>query len=358
MTAALPTDRATDNLLMNCAGLTPESSLLIVHENRELGWYDAALVEVILTAANRIGIETQTLEVGAPGNQRNDKLLAAMQLCDCTLFLSRIGDQDRFATPTPGKKIVMCYVRNVDMLVSDFAATSYQAMVEMKLALDKLFGQAQHIEISCPLGTHCDIGPKAEQTPGEHDVTLQRFPMGVVSPIEASRLSGRVALSDYLTPTGSCVYEPASLALAEPVFAVVEAGRIMEFEGAPQVIAQVEQHYRMVAELYDIDASFIHSWHVGMHPGLSYDQSAADNPDRWSNTIFNHPRILHFHTCGEYAPGEICWILKDPTIVLDGDPIWEHGVPRLDKFEATRNCLHKWPELEALYAQKPGAIGL
>ena len=358
MTEALSTDRATDNLLINCAELHSRSSLLIVHENHQLGWYDEALVKVILAAANRIGIETHTLEVGAPANQRSETVRAAMQRCDCTLFLSRIGDQDRFAEAPPNKKIVMCYVRTVDMLVSNFAVTSYQAMIAIKLALDQLLNQAQQIEIRCPLGTHCNLRPEPRQSPEEHDVTLLRFPLGVITPIEAYRLSGRVALSDYLTPTGSRVYEPASLALTEPVFAIVESGRIMGFEGSPEVTAKVEQHYRMVAETYDIDANFIHSWHVGTHPGLSYQQPAAVNPDRWSNTVFNHPRILHFHTCGEYAPGEICWIVKDPTIVLDGKPVWEKGAPQLDKFEITRNCLQKWPELKALYTSEPGAIGL
>ena len=357
-TDLLSTDRATDNLLMNCARLTAEDSLLIVYENHELGWYDEALVKVILAAAGKIGIDTRTLEVGAPANQRNDDLLAAMQLSDCTLFLSRIGDQDRFAAPAPGKKIVMCYVRSVDMLVSSFAATSYQAMVEMKLALDQLFGQAKHIEIRCPLGTHCEFRPEAGEISTENDVTVRRFPMGVITPIEAGRLGGRVALSNFLTPTGSRVYEPASLALAETVFAIVESGRIVKFEGAAQVVAQVEQHYQSVARLFDIDANYIHSWHVGMHPGLSYRQSAADDPDRWSNTIFNHPRILHFHTCGEYAPGEISWVVKDPTILLDGKTAWDKGVPRLEQFAITRNCLEKWPDLKALYKQEPGAIGI
>jgi hypothetical protein len=352
------TDRAADNLLLNCAGLDPRSSLLIVHENHELGWYDEALVKVILAAANRIGIDTHTLAVGAPGTQHSENLSAAMQQCDCTLFLSRIGDQDRFAALPPGKKIVMCYVRTVDMLVSSFAATSYQAMVEMKLALDQLLNLAQQIEVYCPLGTHCNLEIEAEQFPGKGDVTIKRFPMGVVTPIAANKLSGQVALSDYLTSTGSRVYEPANLALAESVFAVVESGRITGFEGAPQVIAEIEQHYRMVAELYEIDANFIHSWHFGIHPGLSYQQPAASNPNRWSNTVFNHPRILHFHTCGAYAPGEICWIVKDPTIVLDGKPVWENGIPQLNKFEITRNCLEKWPELQALYAREPGAIGI
>lgn len=358
MTDALLNSKATDNLLRNCAGLNPGNSLTIVHENPALGWYNEALVKAIVAAANEIGIETSTLEVGAPGNQRNVKVLTAIQDHDCTLFLSRIGDQDRFATPLPGKKIVMCYIRNLDMLNSSFGSAAYQAMVELKRALDQLINQAKYIEINCSAGTDCSLTQEARESTEAHDVTLSRFPMGVVTPIEAANLSGRVALADFLTPTGSRVYEPASLELPEPVFAILESGRITRFEGDPAGVTRVNHHYQEVAAQFAIDPWAVHSWHVGMHPGLSYLQPAAVNPDRWSNTVFNHPRILHFHTCGNYAPGEICWIVKDPTILLDGKPLWQRGVPLLTEFEKTRHCLEEWPQLKDLYAGEPGAIGI
>lgn len=358
MADTLSITRATDNLLLNCAGLQPGNSLLLVHEKPALGWYDDGLVETLSAAARLKGIETCALEVGAPQNQRDDRLLAAMQEYDCSLFLSRIGDQDRFEAPPPGKKIVMCYVRSLEMLASSFAGTSYRAMVEMKQALDRLINQAQQIEIRCPLGTHCSLSIEPRASTEDRDVTLQRFPMGVVTPVGANSLSGRVALANYLTPTGSHVYAPASLALTEPAFAIIESGRITEFEGNPTSVDNINHHYRMVAEQFDIDANVVHSWHVGIHPGLSYGQPAAENPDRWSNTVFNHPRILHFHTCGDYAPGEICWIVKDPTILLDGKPLWHNGIPQLPEFENTRNCLEKWQELKLLYTHEFGSIGI
>lgn len=358
MTDALTISKSTDNLLRNCAGLNPENSLTIVHENPALGWYDEALVEAIVIAANEIGIETSTLEVGAPGNQRNDKVLTAIHDHDCTLFLSRIGDQDRFATPSPGKKIVMCYIRNLDMLNSSFGSTPYQAMVELKRALDQLITQAKKIEINCASGTDCNLTHDARESTEAQDVKLSRFPMGVVTPISAVNLNGRVALANFLTPTGSRVYEPANLDLPETVFAIIESGRITRFEGDPTSVGRVNHHYQSVAAQFAIDPWVVHSWHVGIHPGLSYLQPAAVNPDRWSNTIFNHPRILHLHTCGNYAPGEICWIVKDPTILLDGKPLWQRGAPLLTEFEKTRHCLEEWPQLKDLYAGEPGAIGI
>jgi hypothetical protein len=349
---------ATDNLLRNCAGLTPGDSLLVVYENPELGWYDKAVTKIVIDAAKSLAIETRSLEVGAPQNQRDDGVLKAMQQHDCTLFLSRIGDQDRFAEPLPGKKIVMCYVRSVEMLASSFAVVSYQATRDMKRALDKLLNQAQEIEIRCPLGTHCTLSIEPRESIEELEVTILRFPLGVVTPIDARTLNGRVALTGYLTPTGSRVYQPASLVLKDTVFAKLAAGRIVDFEGDPKSVAKINHHYSQVAEQFSIEANVVHSWHAGMHPGLSYRQPAADNPDRWSNTVFNHPRILHFHTCGNYAPGEICWIVKDQTVLLDGEPLWKNGILQAGEFEVTRDCLEKWPQLKELYAQPCGSIGI
>ena len=37
------------------------------------------------------------------------------------------------------------------------------------------------------------------------------------------------------------------------------------------------------------------------------------------------PRYLHFHTCGDYAPGEIAWSLFDATVLIDGETYWQEG---------------------------------
>lgn len=349
---------ATDNLLINCAGLTSSDSLLIVYEKPELGWYGKGVAEAIANAAESLGIAVQLLEVGAPKNQKDQNVIDAMASHSSTLFLARIGDQDRFATPTPGKKIVMCYIRDLEMLTSQFGGLPYQATLDIKLAIDQLIDQSTEIKIQCPLGTDCSVRLDPSESSANNEVTVRRFPMGVISPIDGKSLNGRVVLANYLTPTGSGVYDPANLELDNPIIAEVENGRVTKFSGDANTAKKVEHHYQMVANEFGIDADTIHSWHLGMHPGLTYLQKAADDPDRWSNTVFNHPRFLHFHTCGNYAPGEICWMLKDPTVLLDGQPLWQAGKLNPMAFELTANALERWPVLEKLYAEPAGKTGL
>lgn len=38
---------AAENLLLNCAKLSSANSLLIVHEDPKLGWYDAVVTEAV-----------------------------------------------------------------------------------------------------------------------------------------------------------------------------------------------------------------------------------------------------------------------------------------------------------------------
>ena len=121
--------------------------------------------------------------------------------------------------------------------------------------------------------------------------------------------SGRVVLSDYLTSTCSQVYNPAWIAIPEPVIAEVELGRIVGFHGSAESVKQIEMHYATVANRFGIQADIIHSWHAGIHDACRFDGSPDLNPDLWSNSIFGSPKYLHFHTCGDYAPGEICWMV-------------------------------------------------
>ena len=57
----------------------------------------------------------------------------------------------------------------------------------------------------------------------------------------------------------------------------------------------------------------------------TFEGSRDANPDLWSNTIFGSPGYLHFHTCGDYPPGEICWMVAAPTVTADGRAIWRGG---------------------------------
>ena len=102
-------------------------------------------------------------------------------------------------------------------------------------------------------------------------------------------------------------------------------GRIVRFEGSARRVGQIREHYDRVADLFDIDPDVVHSWHAGIHPQAFYPLAAGSDINRWGSVAFANPRYAHFHTCGDYAPGEIAWSIFDATIELDGQPYWRTG---------------------------------
>ncbi len=346
------------NLVVNCAELKSGESVLIVYENSDLGWYDENVREAVAAEIRELDIEPLFLEVGPPESESVAEIFNAISAHDCTLFFSRIGDQIRFDRLGPGTRTVMCYARDVQMLASAYGRCAHKAFYELKNAINEILFTAEQIEITCPLGTKISGSPPETAASENGDVSTQRFPLGVPKPMDAQGFSGRVALAHYLTPTGSKVYEPNSLSLEQTIFADVEHGRIIGFEGNIPLVERVRNHYRNVAEQLNIDADAVHSWHAGIHPACAYTDAAAKDPDRWSNTVFTNPRFLHFHTCGSYAPGEICWMVLDHTIAVDGVNLWEQGRLHPQAFSQSNNCLQNWPELIDLFAHPSDLVGI
>lgn len=347
-----------ENLIENCAELKPHESLLVICEDPALGWYDAAAPDAVIQRAREIGVTPSILHVGTPTNEADPAVDDAIAAHDCTIYFSRIGDQDRFADPVPGKKSVMCYVRTKELLSSAYGTTSHLAYKDLKRAIDQATLNAGHVEITCPLGTSFSGTVSAKARLEKTDVSVRRFPLAVPMPIEAAGFSGQVALTHFLSPTGSKTYEPAGVELSRVSVAHVEKGHIREFTGDEHEVAQINAHYDMVAGKFGIERDVVHSWHAGIHPGCAYPLKASDDVDRWSNTVFANPRFVHFHTCGNYAPGEICWMVLDHTIALDGVNLWEKGRLQPGNFSGTRACLDKWPELTALFDNPSDEIGL
>ncbi len=351
-------EKAARNLLLHCGDFPPGSEILILHEDPALGWYDEALPKTVARQAERLGLQPKCVMVGAPSEPLGPVAAELSERYGNVIYFARIGDQDRFAEVKPGKTKIMCYLRNEEMLASDFGTVDHRAMQSLKKAVDQVLLNARGIEITCPLGSRIQ-GTPADVTPGESaEVSIRRFPLGVPQPLDARDFSGRVALARYLTPTGSKAYEPAFLELETPVFAQIEAGRIVSFSGDDAAVNSVQKHYDHVSGLFDIDPAAVHSWHAGIHAGCSYGWTAEADPDRWSNTVFNNPRVLHFHTCGAYAPGEICWMLMDPSVHIDGLALWEHGRLRPGRFAQTKASLDEWPALQSLIENPSMRIGV
>ncbi len=350
-------EQSVRNLLINCAQLQPDDRLLMVHEPPDLGWYDAAVVSAVEAGAREIGCETDVLTACAPDTDQPHISRAAHNY-DCTIYLARIGDQDRFAPARDGRRTVMVYSRDAASFASSFGRTDHRAMQAFKLAMDATLANAGEISIECPAGTNLTGQPTGCFRQAAQDVSVRRFPLGVPAPMPAALFSGTVAVSNYLTPTGSRPYHPACLALPATVFAEVDAGQIVNFTGPPALVEQVRQHYARVAEQFGIDRDVVHSWHAGIHPGCFYAGNAADDPDRWSNTVFPNPRLLHFHTCGAYAPGEICWTVLDPTISIDGVALWDKGRLHAERFAQLSQCIVEWRELQALFDNPDPRVGI
>jgi hypothetical protein len=343
-------NKSIRNLLNNCAELNKNDSLLIISEDSKYGWYDKDIaVAVYNFAKSQLGLSTELLIVGEPKNNSKNTLEKIIDDYDCAIFFARIGDQERFEKPSSNTKRIMSYVRNIDSLCSSFASTNYVEMKKFKDVINKIIFGANNIEISCPLGTKLKGTINKRNIDPSKDTTVLRFPVVVPAPILAKKFSGEVVLTGYLTSTGSKVYEPMSLKVNSPVTASIINGKIANFNGDKKVVKKIEKHYEKVSKTFDIEHDIVHSWHAGINPGIHYASSVEEDPDRWSNTIFPSPKYLHFHTCGNYAPGEICWMIANHNIKIDNVPIWENGILKVDSFDETVQYLENSSDLRNLY---------
>ncbi len=314
------------NLLRNCAGTKAGDKVLILHEDSDQAYYDTVLVGAVAQAASEIGAEVQLLTVPfsplAP--ELAPEVKVQMAKVDQTIFLARVGDQLRFSDLPANGRSVISYALDADMLGCGFGQAHYGGFTEMKTVLNDAFSTAHDIHVTCPKGTDFR-GTVTLPQEKPADVSLARFPMLIGAPMPAVTFKGRVALPGFLVGTGSQYYSPFAVEYDGELFAEFDGNQLGGFEGDVGAVKVANDHYDKVSSELGIARNFVHSWHVGMHPGCRFKGKASDAYDRWSGSAFGNPRLLHFHTCGNYAPGEISWNVLDPTVRLDGVPVWENG---------------------------------
>ncbi|NOD85324.1 hypothetical protein [Ruegeria sp. HKCCD6119] len=348
-----------ENLLFRCGGLTAGDQLLVVCEDAANGYYDAEITEAIVDCAreNRIKIAVRTLAFDPMGSSLPADLKTAMETADRTLFLSRTGDQIRFDAGMRDVRPIMSYALDAGMLASGFGRANYTGFVELKNAVNRLLASAGHIHVTCPLGTDF-AGPGAAFPPaGAADVSVARFPMSVFAPVPVQGFSGVLVQDGFLVGTGSKFYEPYGCDLREPLTIRFENNRLTGFEGHPMDVHCAQMHYEKVGKMFDLDPLTMHSWHAGIHPGCAYKTPARSNFERWSGSAFGNPRLLHFHTCGHYAPGEISLNVLDPTIRVDGVAIWDAGVLRADLLPGGAEILDRYPCIKAVFDAPARHVG-
>ena len=352
-----PLKLGAKNLIEGCFTDVFNKTILIVAENPQLGWYDAAAPASVEAVLIEMGATVKRLMVGAPENHAIEAVQVAIDSADEVIFFARIGDQGRFKSQYHGARPVMSYALNAGMLASGYGRLRHGAMMALKNAIDTVTLGAYQIEITCPLGTYVKGTPGTSITEGG-EVTVSRFPMGVPKPVLNNDFNGVVKLTNYLTPAGSKVYEPTHLELPSVITAHIEGTSITNITGEKGLVEAFKGHYKHVAAQFGLDAFYIDSWHAGIHPLFSYDMLASKNPVRWSQTVFPSPRFLHFHTCGAGPPGEICWMVLDPTISIDGVALWENGRLHPERFTETMDVLRLAPELTSAFATPIWEVGL
>ncbi|HMQ58079.1 MAG TPA: hypothetical protein PKE65_05985, partial [Rhizobiaceae bacterium] len=231
------------------------------------------------------------------------------------------------------------------------------AFVELRARINEGLAHAGAIRVPCPLGT--DFSGPGVSFPAEGgEVSVARFPMSVFAPAPAAGFSGRVAQAGFLVGTGSRYYQPYGCALRDVLTIDFDGNRITGFSGNGADVDAAKAHYDFVATRFGIERDHVHSWHAGIHPGCDFAEPAGKSLERWSGAAFGNPRLLHFHTCGGYAPGEICWNVVDPTILVDGVAIWEDGRLHPDRIAGSAEILERFPQVRAAFAHPAQRIGL
>lgn len=346
------------SLLRDCVGVKAGMSLLIVTEKTGSAYYDDVAPETTAALARELNLDVEIIEVECylDGPVQIDEFIHSLLGYDHIIFFSRIGDQLRFSDLSAIPPATMCYTLARESLDSVFGTACYHGLCEVKNALDDAISNARKIHVTCPLGT--DFIGTAQSDEAINDVSIKRFPMLVPSPVSCEGFNGQVVLSRFLVGTGSQYYDPYLLPLDSNVTAHIEKNRIVDFTGEKAEVEKIRQHYELVSSKFDISPYFAHSWHAGMHPGCVFENAAISDIVRWSGSAFGNPRILHFHTCGEYAPGEISWTIVDPTIMLDGVPVWENGVIYPKRIPNGEKLFDAHSRLAQLYENPLFSIGI
>ncbi|WP_425038001.1 hypothetical protein [Primorskyibacter sp. S187A] len=351
--------RSARNLFENCAECRPGDRVLLVYETEQDGYYDPQLSADLFTYAAQAGyrVENHGVPLSCDVRDPDAVLRAKMARADCTIFLARLGDQIRYRTQDASKTQIICYALDRAMFASPFGQVSYGAFDRLRGLINAAMARAARIEITCPLGTHM-IGTRPRFPSEGADTTRKRFPVSIAAPVPAQGFSGRIVQSGFLTGTGSHYYTPYACGFDTPVTITFEGNRITGFDGAARDVEAARAHYRRVSESYGIDGNHVHSWHAGIHPGLRYGAFAGASTERWSGGAFGNPRILHIHTCGDYPPGEISLNVIDPTITLDGIPVWDSGRLYPERLAGGAALLDSAPDMAAIFANPARDIGL
>lgn len=319
------------NLLVNCAGIQPGDKLLIIGEDGDEAYYDKSVCDLIAEAALGLGAQAEVLIAPDTNGPEDfpDSVSNAMQRASSTIFVARLGDQLRFCSlPGQGRK-AMCCLPDIDYLADPFARNHYDILRRVNAAMESAIERAGTYRITCPRGTDvtASLGPVSDAAATDNRMTpfsVDLFPVMIFAPLTCTGMSGRLAMSHWLTTSSTRKYPDPVLKLDTTVTAHIERGRITRFEGDAAEVGRTRDHFERIGRLVGGDPMAVNSWHTGINPRTFYKERPEDNVERWGDMVYGSPRFTHFHACGS-DPGDISIMLLDATISFDGEEYWKDG---------------------------------
>lgn len=320
--------RGLANLLDHCLQAQPGQSVLVLH-GPDCFYNDDVVALFKAECAHRgLVVATHTvLPINRP-EEIQPSLIRLMQGTDYTVFFHSLGGMLRFVKIPDAGTLCMTFAPSLEVLGSEFCTLDQRLMMDLMRSVQARMDAAKSWRITCPLGTDLSspvIAPMSGGVTGD-GFTLRQFPIGSHRPMLAAQMNGRLMIR-WLVSTGVHRVDPFGLELSEPVCAHITQGRITQFTGQPHDVERVEARYRqMSVHNANQDENFVlNSWHAGIHPQGYCDTPAIADYELWITQAHHNPRMVHFHSCGDFNPGEIALPIIDPTITFDGEDLWKQG---------------------------------
>ena len=319
------------NLLINGANVKTGTDVLIVNQP---GLVEPAVADILEQEARALGAKVYVMWAdGVKGpEQLPQPLMAAMKDCEVTVFNHMLAGLLRLI-PFDGTGLkLLNFCTTWDTLGSEFARVHYRVMMEVMQYFGPKLAAESSYRITCPLGTDyygdmetqpapAAAKPKTDTGDG---FSLRTFPISVSPPVMSLKANGKLAIR-WLTPAGIHEFDEPGISLPSPVLATIKDGRMVDFEGADDAIAELRRFVEKIGALTDKDGYIINSWHAGTNPRCFAHVTPEQSLDAWMYMIHGNPRIVHFHSIGEPPPGEMSIPLVDPTIQYGDKVFWDAG---------------------------------
>ncbi len=317
------------NLLINGCEISRGAEVVILNER---GLVDPAVADIIEQEAQALGAKVYVVWAdGCPGpDNLPGPVMAAIKDCDVAVMNHLIAAILRLV-PFEGTGLKMLnFLTRWNDLGSDFARVPYRVGMDILTELGHRTAEAGEWHMTCPLGTDLRAaipkpeGPANKGSGTGDSFTLRSFPLSVSAVFSTLSANGKLAIR-WVTPSTTQVLNSKGVILPDPVIAVVEQGRMVDFEGPTKAVSQLRAYLDQVGEEVNKNGYIVNSWHAGTHPGCFTDITPEDDFFSWILLAHGNPRVAHFHVIGAPVPGEGSVPVVDQTVTFDGKPVWDNG---------------------------------